>query len=46
MRSVDHARLSPRMQLVDVGTGDGPVAFRAIGRIGATLRVQMTARSA
>lgn len=41
-RVLDHARLSPRMLLVDVGTGDGLVAFRAIGRIGTTLRVQMT----
>lgn len=41
-RVLDHACLSSRLQLVDVGTGDGLVAFRAIGRIGATLRVQMT----
>jgi arsenite methyltransferase len=41
-RVLDHARLSPRMQLVDVGTGDGLVAFRAIERIGATLGVRMT----
>jgi arsenite methyltransferase len=39
---LDHARLSPRMRLVDVGTGDGLVAFRAIRRIGVTLRVLMT----
>lgn len=30
------------MVLADIGTGDGLVAFRAIERIGATLRVQMT----
>jgi arsenite methyltransferase len=41
-RVLDHARLSPGMRLVDVGTGDGLVAFRAIARIGTTLRVQMT----
>jgi ubiquinone/menaquinone biosynthesis C-methylase UbiE len=41
-RVLDFARLASGMVLADVGTGDGLVAFRAIERIGATLRVQMT----
>lgn len=41
-RVLEHARLAPGMQLLDVGTGDGLVGFRAIDRIGSTLRVQMT----
>lgn len=41
-RVIENARLSPGMQLLDVGTGDGVVGFRAIHRFGSTLRVQMT----
>ncbi len=41
-RVLDNARLAPGMQLLDVGAGDGLVGFRAIRRIGSTLRVQMT----
>lgn len=41
-RVLDHARLESDMTLLDVGTGDGLIAFRAIERIGPTLRVLMT----
>lgn len=41
-RVLDNARLTPGMQLLDVGTGDGLVGLRAIARIGFTLQVQMT----
>lgn len=41
-RVLDNARLAPAMRLLDVGTGDGLVGFRAIARIGLTLRVLMT----
>jgi arsenite methyltransferase len=41
-RVLDLAQLAPGMAMADVGTGDGLVAFRAIERIGPTLRVQMT----
>jgi hypothetical protein len=41
-RVLDHARLDSGMTLLDVGTGDGLIAFRAIERIGPTLRVLMT----
>ena len=41
-RVLENAHLSPGMQLLDVGTGDGVVGFRAIHRVGSTLRVQMT----
>jgi arsenite methyltransferase len=41
-RVLDTACLSPGMTLVDIGTGDGLLAFRAIERIGATLRVVLT----
>jgi ubiquinone/menaquinone biosynthesis C-methylase UbiE len=41
-RVLDNAGLSPGMTLVDIGTGDGLLAFRAIGRVGATLRVILT----
>ena len=41
-RVLDNAHLSPGMQLLDVGTGDGLVGLRAIARIGFTLQVQMT----
>jgi ubiquinone/menaquinone biosynthesis C-methylase UbiE len=37
-RLLDAARLSPNMTLVDVGSGDGVVAFRAIDRVGSSLR--------
>ena len=38
-RVLDKAEISPGMTLVDVGSGDGLVAFRAIDRAGPTLRV-------
>jgi arsenite methyltransferase len=38
-RVLDGANLQPGMLLADIGTGDGLVAFRAIDRIGASLRV-------
>jgi ubiquinone/menaquinone biosynthesis C-methylase UbiE len=38
-RVLDGANLQPGMTLADIGTGDGLVAFRAIGRIGPSLRV-------
>jgi len=41
-RVLDNARLAPGMTLVDIGTGDGLLAFRAIERIGAALRVVLT----
>jgi arsenite methyltransferase len=41
-RVLDGAQLSPGMRLLDVGTGDGVVAFRAIERIGKSLRVVLT----
>lgn len=41
-RVLDHARLETGMTLADVGTGNGVIAFRAIERIGATLRVLLT----
>jgi arsenite methyltransferase len=37
-RVLDGARLAAGMTLVDVGAGDGLVAFRAIDRVGASLR--------
>ena len=45
-RVLDAAQLAPGMTLADVGTGDGLVAFRAIDRIGPTLRVLLTDVSA
>jgi arsenite methyltransferase len=36
------ARLSPEITLVDVGSGDGLIAFGAFERIGPTLRVVLT----
>jgi arsenite methyltransferase len=39
---LDGAQLAPGQTLVDVGTGEGLVAFRAIERIGPTLRVWLT----
>lgn len=41
-RVLDGARLAPGMTLADVGSGDGLIAFRAIDRIGPTLRVLLT----
>lgn len=41
-RVIDGARVGPRMTLVDVGTGDGLVAFLAIDRIGPSLHVVLT----
>jgi ubiquinone/menaquinone biosynthesis C-methylase UbiE len=38
-RVLDGAKLLPGMTLADIGTGDGLVAFRAIDRIGPSLRV-------
>lgn len=45
-RVLDAARLSPGMTLVDVGTGEGLLAWRAIDRIGPSLRVVLTDVSA
>ncbi|WP_296650057.1 class I SAM-dependent methyltransferase [Paraburkholderia sp.] len=45
-RVLDFVRLSPRMKLADIGTGDGLVAFRAIERAGDALQVIMTDVSA
>jgi arsenite methyltransferase len=43
---IDHllnrAQLEPRMTLLDIGTGNGAVAFRAIERVGPSLRVILT----
>jgi arsenite methyltransferase len=39
---LDGAQLAPGQTLVDVGTGEGLVAFRAIERVGPTLRVWLT----
>lgn len=41
-RVLDGTRLEPGMTLADIGTGDGLIAFRAIERIGASLKVLMT----
>jgi len=41
-RVLDNASLGPGMQLLDVGSGEGLVGFRAIARVGVTLQVQMT----
>jgi arsenite methyltransferase len=41
-RLLDGARLVPGETLADVGSGEGLVAFRAIERIGSTLRVRLT----
>ena len=45
-RVLDGACLQPHMTLADIGTGDGLVAWRAIERIGPSLRVVMTDVSA
>jgi arsenite methyltransferase len=39
---LDGARLGPDMTLADIGTGEGLIAFRAIDRIGPSLRVFLT----
>ena len=41
-RVLDGAQLAAGQVLVDVGTGEGLVAFRAIERVGASLRVWLT----
>lgn len=41
-RVLDGARLAPGETLADVGSGEGLVAFRAIGRVGPTLRAWLT----
>jgi arsenite methyltransferase len=41
-RVLDGARLEAGQTLVDVGTGEGLVAFRAIERVGPTLRLWLT----
>lgn len=41
-RVLDGAGLAPGMTLADIGTGDGLIAFRAIERIGPSLKVLMT----
>ena len=41
-RVLDGARLTPGTTLADIGTGTGAVAFRAIDRIGKSLRVLLT----
>jgi arsenite methyltransferase len=45
-RVLDAARLAPGMTLADIGAGEGLVAFRAIERIGPSLRVLLTDVSA
>ena len=45
-RVLEGAQLAPGMTLVDVGAGEGLVAFRAIDRVGAALRVVLTDVSA
>jgi ubiquinone/menaquinone biosynthesis C-methylase UbiE len=41
-RVLDGAKLGPGMTLADIGTGEGLIAFRAIDRIGPSLRVLFT----
>ena len=41
-RVLDGARIAPGMTLVDIGSGEGLVAFRAIERVGPSLRVILT----
>lgn len=45
-RVLDQARLVPGMTLVDVGSGDGLLAFRAIERVGPSLHLLLTDISA
>jgi arsenite methyltransferase len=40
-RVLDAAQLAPGKTLVDIGTGDGLIAFRAIEQVGAALRVYL-----
>ncbi len=41
-RVLDNAKLATGMTLADIGTGDGLIAFRAIDRIGPSLKVILT----
>src|SRR5579862_8968421 len=41
-RVLDLAQIQPGMTLLDVGSGDGVVAFRAIERLGAALKAVLT----
>lgn len=41
-RVLDGARIGPGMTLVDIGSGEGLVPFRAIERVGPTLRAILT----
>ena len=41
-RVLEGARLEPGMTLIDVGTGDGLIAFGAIAKAGPSLRVILT----
>lgn len=41
-RVLDGARLAPRTTLVDIGSGDGLVAYGAIDRVGPSLKVILT----
>ena len=45
-RVLDGAQLAPDMTVADIGSGDGLVAFRAIARVGSSLRVILTDISA
>ncbi|HEY6453100.1 MAG TPA: methyltransferase domain-containing protein [Steroidobacteraceae bacterium] len=45
-RVLEAARLAPGMVLADIGAGEGVVAFRAIERVGPSLRVVLTDISA
>jgi len=41
-RVLDHGPLAPNMHILDVGSGEGTLGFRAIERAGASLKVTMT----
>ncbi len=41
-RVLEHAQLKPGMTIVDVGSGDGLIAFRAINQIDSSLQVILT----
>ena len=41
-RVLDGAKLKAGMTLIDVGTGDGLIAFGAIAKVGSSLRVILT----
>lgn len=45
-RVLDRAQLAPGMTLIDVGAGEGVLAFRAIDRVGPSLRVLLADISA